>query len=279
RTAVYSSHWWEQLLQRAVRSPDHLVPHGQPQESDELSRGRRRRQRPSADDTAVFQQLFQRVLDDQRALDLERLQAWLEDWRGYWSGEVAVLREWLDSDEESALLLHDLYTRRLQSPEILDDLLDDLDVDSLVQHVTAKAPAFLDGTAAEPEHAFPLQPRHALPWHAESDNGNTESDERSRHPLTVLQMRAAIADAAADQVGAQLHGLLRRVLQVFRDNFDGARESLLDQDAFRPPVIRRPPGGAHERTEEAPDDTARTTGIEDLMRKWHNGERRNGGET
>ncbi|MFJ3233869.1 dynamin family protein [Streptomyces sp. NPDC086787] len=283
RTAVYSSHWWEQLLQRAQRSPDHLVPHGQPQEDDELSLSRRRRTRPSADDTAVFQQLFQRVLTDQRAHDLERLQTWLEDWRGYWSEEVGAFRSWLDSDEDSALLLPDLYTRRMQTPDILEDLLNDLDVDALVAHVAARAPKFLAATAVEPAHAFPLQPGHALPWHAESDNGNTESDERSRHPLTVLQMRASIADAAADQVGAQLHGLLRRVLQVFRDNFDGARESLLDQEAFRPTATRQQPGPTQEHTHtehagEVPDEGPRPVGVDELIRRWQNGERRGGGD-
>ena len=280
RGAVYGAHWWEQLIQRALRSPDHLVPHGRPTATDPLSPRRRRpRPRPTADDTTVFQQLFERVLADQRALDLHQLDRWLQDWRGYWSAEITPLREWLDSDEESALLLPELYTRRLHNPDILDELLEDLDVDALVEYVTENAPAFLESTAVEPAHAFPLQPAHALPWHAESDNGDTEADERSRHPLAVLQMRAAVADAAAGQVGSQLQGLLRRVLQVFRDTFDGAREALLDQDAFRPPVSRKAPDAPEDdRPGEAEDDSDRAPGVDDLIRKWLNGERGSGGE-
>ncbi|MFF7896336.1 dynamin family protein [Streptomyces sp. NPDC007907] len=280
RAAVYGAHWWEQLVQRALRSPDHLVPHGRPAETDPLSpRKRRPRPRPTADDTTVFQQLFERVLADQRALDLHELDRWLEEWRGYWSAEIGPLREWLDSDEESALLLPELYTRRLHNPQILDDLIEDLDVDALVEYVTENAPAFLESTAAEPAHAFPMQPGHALPWHAESDNGDTEADERSRHPLAVLQMRAAVADAAAGQVSTQLQGLLRRVLQVFRDTFDGARESLLDHDAFRPPVSRKAPDRAESgRAPQAEDDAGRGPTIDDLIRTWLNGERGSGGE-
>ncbi|MGW0582657.1 hypothetical protein ACWD25_43595, partial [Streptomyces sp. NPDC002920] len=284
RAAVYGAHWWEQLFQRALRSPDHLVPHGQPVERDPLSFGRRPRPRPIVDDTTVFQQLFERVLTDQRAQDLQHLEAWLEDWRGYWSDEIAPFREWLASDEESALLLPELYTRRMHDPEILGELLDGLDVDALVGQVAERAPAFLESTAVEPGHAFPLQPGHALPWHAESDNGAREADERHRHPLAVLQMRAAIADAAADRVGAQLHGLLRRVLQVFRDTFDDVRESLLDQDAFRPAVSRRTPGRAEESSAVAepdagePDAGERATTIDDLIRKWLKGERGSGGD-
>ncbi|MEU5520623.1 dynamin family protein [Streptomyces sp. NPDC047860] len=279
RAAVYGAHWWEQLVQRALRSPDHLVPHGRPHERGPLSpRTRHIRPRLTADDTTVFQQLFERVLADQRALDLHELERWLEEWRGYWSAEIGPLREWLDSDDESALLLPELYTRRLHNPQILDDLLEDLDVDALVEYVTDNAPAFLESTATEPAHAFPLQPGHALPWHAESDNGDTEADERSRHPLAVLQMRAVVADAAAGQVGAELQGLLRQVLQVFRDTFDRARESLLDQYAFRPPVSRKAP----ERPEddgarEAEDGSGRGPTVDDLIRKWLNGERGDGG--
>lgn len=280
RAAVYGAHWWEQLVQRALRSPDHLVPHGRPTETDPFSPRRRRpRPRPTADDTTVFQQLFERVLADQRVLDLQELDKWLEEWRGYWSAEIGPLREWLDSDEESALLLPELYTRRLHNPQILVDLLEDLDVDALVESVTENAPAFLESTAAEPAHAFPLQPGHALPWHAESDNGDTEADERSRHPLAVLQMRATVADAAAGQVGTQLQGLLRWVLQEFRDTFDGARESLLDLDAFRPPVSRKAADRPEDdRPREAEDGSGRGPTIDDLIRKWLNGDRGNGAE-
>ncbi|MFJ8039093.1 hypothetical protein ACIRBX_01100 [Kitasatospora sp. NPDC096147] len=288
RAAVADGEGWAVVLNRARLSTDLLVPRTPaprpaapddfvdplaPKPSEVSAAGH------PGDSTEAVERDFLAVLKRFSTGGQELVRLWLDDWLAYWEPEFEPLREWIDSDADSAALLPSLFIARTGDPGALGMFSDRLGLRALVEGLKAHTPRLFEGGVQEAGERFPLQRAHAQPWHSRAIVQTLTADERNRHPLAVLQMRAEVADAAADHTTLRLHQALRRVQGFLQQRLDLIATGLLEPGAFEPgppPSAREEPDGDPSgpgpdpyRGQDggAPDAPAPT--VDDLFRYWN----------
>jgi hypothetical protein len=254
RAAVYDGMYWKQVLARARNSGDLLVKRSAPPRQKSLDPLAVPAASPPSDSTDAFERAFLGVLERQSERIQAEVHAWLEEWYAHWQPLLDPTREWIVSDEDSAALLPRVFERHADDSEAPDRLWARLGLRSLVDSLLQNLPDLAGSLAERPEDRFPLQSKHAMPWHTDALSATVAADRRSRHPLAVLQMRAAVADAAADYSTLQLHWLLSRVRQELHQRLGLISELVLETVAFTPPVHR--PDGEADGPDSAPGRTA-----------------------
>ncbi|WP_042384084.1 GTPase domain-containing protein [Streptacidiphilus melanogenes] len=252
RSSVYDGMYWQQVLGRARNSGDLLVRRSAPPPEDSLDPLAEPTAAAPSDSTEVFERAFLGVLERQSEGIQAEVHAWLEEWYAHWQPQLDPTREWIASDEDSAALLPRVFERHAQDGEAPGRLLARLDLRSLVDSLLRHLPRLAASLPEQPQDRFPLQSRHALPWHTDALAATPTADRRGRHPLAVLQMRAAVADAAADYSTLQLHWLQGRVRRELHQRLHRISELVLETAAFTPPP-QRPGDGEDSPGGHAPD--------------------------
>ncbi|MER6437292.1 hypothetical protein ABT275_13155 [Streptomyces sp. NPDC001185] len=218
RDDVFDWREWQELLGRAERDRNHLVPRSEPPAQggiDQLVRPGRTSAvaaeapggEESADVTMTFLDKFRTLVDRRAGEEHDQLRVWFDQWAAYWQGEFGPLREWM-ADPATDALLNDLFTRLRGSAHRADIQLNHLWTALNPTHARQRVGelASVPGpTPADQENRFPMRSPHALPWdHRMPRLEDQRSEERERHPLLVVQMRQHTADAAARLVTEHL---------------------------------------------------------------------------
>ncbi|MEV6678907.1 hypothetical protein AB0N09_18915 [Streptomyces erythrochromogenes] len=283
RDEVFDWREWQELLSRAERDRHHLVPRSEPPSSQGIPLiGRPTRTAAaartaagsasgadgaSADSTEAFLDKFRSLIERRTDEGRDQLRAWFENWAAYWREEFGPLRAWM-AEEATDATLTELFTRLRGSAQKADHQLDHLwtalDPVMATQRVTelllAPGP-----TREEQEARFPARSPHALPWHHRMPLLDPQSEERERHPRSVVQLRQNTADAAARLVTAYLGRALARIEKDLVALYTKAGEYLPTETEVRPPRPSFPSAAAARDGEEEPEPDQP---IDVLIRAW-----------
>ncbi|WP_405452203.1 hypothetical protein [Streptomyces erythrochromogenes] len=283
RDEVFDWREWQELLGRAERDRHHLVPRSEPPSSQ----GIRIDVRPgrgagaagsgagsatvgdgaSADSTEAFLDKFRSLLERRTDEGRDQLRAWFENWAAYWREEFGPLRSWM-AEEATDAALTELFTRLRGNAQKADQQLNHLWTALDPVRATERVTELLSApgpTPGEQEERFPARSPHALPWHHRMPLLDPQSEERERHPRSVVQLRQNTADAAARLVTAYLGRALARIEKDLVALYTKAGEYLPTETEVRPPRPSFPSASAAHGGEE---ETQPDQPIDVLVRAW-----------
>ncbi|MER7730201.1 hypothetical protein ABTX80_04900 [Streptomyces erythrochromogenes] len=282
RDEVFDWREWQELLSRAERDRHHLVPRSEPPSSDGIPIKGRRPGRgagadggaagsgsggggASADSTEAFLDKFRSLVDRRTDDGRDQLRAWFENWAAHWREEFGPLRAWM-ADGGTDAVLTELFTRLRGSAQKADQQLDHLWTALDPVNATERVAELLSApgpTPEEQEARFPARSPHALPWHHRMPLLDQQSEERERHPRSVVQLRQNTADAAARLVTEYLGRTLARIEKDLVALYTKAGEYLPTETEVRPPRPSFPSASAAPDGGEEPDQP-----IDVLIRAW-----------
>jgi hypothetical protein len=282
REAVYSWTEWQQLFDRAENDEQHLVTRSAAPARRPAIEISRVRPRPGAsapapagdsepvpvDSSDTFIGQFVQMVDDHCAGVREAVAFWLKQWAQRHQPACDASRDWWD-EPETGPLLDEIYLRRLGSSGLAQRRLDalwealapvDL-VDAVARHLESPGERAREAWIRH----FPARPGHALAWHHLMPEIQPDLDQRERHPLNVVQLRAYTAQAAATLVAQHLADLLSTVSRELTSRYREASAYLLDARQITPPRSQNP-GGAQDPA--APGQPAPDQPIDLLLHEW-----------